>query len=126
MTHKLPIKGGAPNTEIIIKSEDIHAKRSGLGGIMKSITNKTVNSLLNVSIRPFTKFTEETRFHLDLLPSTCLIQKRLLYFVSGFRNYPGEKLLRETQSGTFRQPEGDVTISTFPKILDCPDVCEVL
>jgi hypothetical protein len=35
-------------------------------------------------------------------------------------------LLRDSVSGIFRQPEGDAIISTFPKILDNPDICEVL
>ena len=26
--------------------------------------------------------------------------------------------------GTFKQPHGDVVISTFPKIFDSPDMCE--
>lgn len=47
-----------------------------------------------------------------------------MYFVSGFRNYLGEKLLRESALSYFRQPEGDVIISCFPKILDNPDISE--
>lgn len=61
-----------------------------------------------------------------MLPSTCLVNKRLLYFVSGFRNYIGDKLLKDTLVGSYRQPEGDVIISMFPKILDSPDICETL
>lgn len=77
-----------------------------------------------IDVEPHTKFAEEVKCHLDLLPSTCFVQKRLLYFVSGFRNYCGEKLLKESQMGTFKQPHGDVVISTFPKIFDNPDMCE--
>jgi hypothetical protein len=46
--------------------------------------------------------------------------------VSGFRNYVGEKLLKESSMGTFKHPEGDVIISTFPKIINNPDICESL
>jgi hypothetical protein len=47
--------------------------------------------------------------------------------VSGFRNYIGEKLLRDSNSaGPMKQPEGDIIISTFPKIIDSPDICETL
>mmetsp|Transcript_27366 Transcript_27366/g.20514 ORF Transcript_27366/g.20514 Transcript_27366/m.20514 type:complete len:108 (+) Transcript_27366:68-391(+) len=90
------------------------------------VVNTRVASQLTIQVRPHSKFTEETRFHLELLPSTCLVQKRLLYLVSGFRNYVGEKLLREAATGAFRHPEGDVVISTFPKVLNHPDICDTL
>lgn len=78
-----------------------------------------------MNIKPHTKFTEETKFHLDLLPSTCFVYKRLLYFVSGFRNYAAEKLLKES-TGTFKHPEGDIILSSFPKVFDCIDIIELL
>ena len=28
--------------------------------------------------------------------------------------------------GTFKHPEGDIIISCFPKIVDSPDICELL
>ena len=123
ITHKLPIKGGSPNAEMLIKDSDVHTNRTGLQ-YLKKVMGSKIQSQLTVSIRPHTKFTEETKFHLDLMPSTCLIQKRLLYFVSGFRNYIGEKLIKESSMNSFRQPEGDVVISCFPRILDNPDICE--
>jgi hypothetical protein len=43
LTHKLPIKGGAPNTEMSIKSEDVHTKRTGMNYIMKAISNKVTS-----------------------------------------------------------------------------------
>ena len=30
MTHKLPIKGGSPNAEMLIKDADVHTNRTGL------------------------------------------------------------------------------------------------
>lgn len=63
---------------------------------------------------------------MDLMPSTCLVPQPLLYFVSGFMNYKAEVLLREAQSGPPRKPNGDVIISSFPKIFDCPDILEEL
>src|SRR3569833_1914590 len=125
MTHKLPIKGGSPTAEVLIKGEDIHAKRSGLNYIIKAITYKVYLQII-VNVKPLNKFTEETKSHIDLMPSTCLIQKRHLYFVSGFRNYIGDKLLRDLSYSTLKHPEGDAVIAAFPKILDCPDICEVL
>jgi hypothetical protein len=93
------------------------------------VVNSKISSQLTVSIRPHTKFTDDVRFHMDMLPRLCFLSKRLLYFVSGFRNHLGEKLLREASvSGlqTFKKPEGDPIITTFPKIMDCPDIIELL
>lgn len=61
-----------------------------------------------------------------MMPSTCLVHLPLLTFVSGFMNYKGEKLLRESHAGGFRKPAGDVVISCFPKIYDNPDIVEEL
>jgi len=61
------------------------------------------------------------------MPSTCLVHGKLLTFVSGFMNYKSEKLLNETKSaGGIRKPSGDVVMSCFPKIYDCPDIVEEL
>jgi hypothetical protein len=46
--------------------------------------------------------------------------------VSGFRNYTAEKLLKQSSMGTFKHPEGDVIISSFPKIIDSIDIVELL
>jgi hypothetical protein len=51
MTHKLPIKGGSPNAELIIKDTDIYTKRSGVKQIMKMISSK-ITSQITVNIRP--------------------------------------------------------------------------
>ena len=72
MTHKLAIKGGSPNAEMLIKDQDIHTNRTGMKYIMKVMQSK-IQSQLTVSIRPHSKFTEETKMHLDLMPSTCFI-----------------------------------------------------
>lgn len=111
----------------MIKDGDIHTKRTGINYIAKVVGSK-ITTQLTVSVRPHTKFTDETKFHLNMLPSTCFIQKRLLYFVSGFRNYLGDKLLKESQfsNESLKHPEGDVIISSFYKIVDSPDICEQL
>jgi len=53
--------------------------------------------------------------------------------VSGFRNYLGEKFLKDGGPNggsssllTFKKPEGDAIITSFAKILDCPDIVEIL
>jgi hypothetical protein len=93
MTHKLAIKGGSPNAELLIKDADIHTNRSGIKYSIMKVVNNKISSQLTLEIRPHSKFSDETKFHMDLLPSTYFVPKRLLYFVSGFRNYLGEKLL---------------------------------
>jgi hypothetical protein len=93
------------------------------------VVNSKITSQLVINIRPHTKFTDEVKYHLDMLPRTCFLPKRLLYFVSGFRNILGEKLLKEGASTglqTFKKPEGDPVITTFPKVIDCPDIIEIL
>ena len=40
MTHKLQIKGGSPNAEMLIKDADVHTNRTGLKYIMKVIQTK--------------------------------------------------------------------------------------
>lgn len=55
--------------------------------------NSNIKSTIIVSFKPLTSVEAETRLHLEMLPSTCLIQKKLLFFVSGYRNYAAEQLL---------------------------------
>ena len=64
--------------------------------------------------------------HMQFLPSTCLIQKKLLLFVSGYRNYAGQTLLKESSLGQFKQPGGSIVLSSFPKLVDNIDILEVL
>lgn len=63
---------------------------------------------------------------MQFLPSTCLLQKKLLLFVSGYRNYAGQTLLKESTMGNFKQPGGSVVLSCFPKLVDNIDILEVL
>ena len=85
----------------------------------------STTSHLLVSTKQVKNLEEDTKLHMKMLPSTCLVHKRLLHFVSGFRNYAGHILLKESSLGEFKQPAGNVAISCFPKILDCPDILEV-
>lgn len=69
---KLPISGGSPLAQIAIGKEDVHSKRTGVKGLFKMF-NKDVKSTLIVSFKPLSAVEPETRLHLDLLPSTCLL-----------------------------------------------------
>jgi hypothetical protein len=62
-----------------------------------------------------------------MLPSVCFLPERLLYFVSGFRNYLAEKLLTKTVGGitSFKKPDGDPLVTTFKRVFDSPDILEV-
>jgi hypothetical protein len=50
----------------------------------------------------------------------------MIHFVSGFRNYSAQKLLKEVVSGEFKQPGGNVAIATFPAVYDNPEIMEAL
>ena len=57
------------------------------------------------------------------MPSTALLHSEMLLMLSGFVNYKAKSLLAERVSSPFfRKPPGDVVISNFPKMLDCPDI----
>jgi hypothetical protein len=69
-----------------------------------------------------------------MLPKTCLLQKRLILLASGYRNILGRELLGDDINKIVK-PAGskffliiiiDLVFSTFPNILDNPDICEIL
>jgi hypothetical protein len=60
---------------------------------------------------------------MNLMPSTCVLNKGLLGFIAGYRNYAGDVLLRQN---SMQEPMGNIVISCFPKIMDCPDIVEEL
>ena len=125
MTHKLPVLGGSPQAEMEISDKDLRTNRSGLKFMQKVLVGGVQKSL-EIEVKPYAKLPQETKAHMDMLPSTCLVHKSLLYFVSGFMNYKAERLLRESATGIFRKPSGDVVISSFPGIYDNPDIVEEL
>lgn len=79
-----------------------------------------------MSFKPSQYLEAETKYHLELLPSTCFVQKKLLNFVSGYRNYAAEQLLPSLATDSQKKPLGNIVMSSFPKILDSPDIVEVL
>lgn len=95
---KLPIQGGSPEAEMTIQDQDINSKRSGIKALTKMFSVK-VSSVLTVSFKPHNAFPAETKFHADLLASTCLIQNKLVPFISGYRNRAGEELLSQIAAG---------------------------
>lgn len=91
MTHKLPIKGGTPMALTTIKQGDDHVDRSGIRFISKLFVG--VEKCLEVEVTPFAKLPDNFKYHLNLMPSTCLLYTTLLHFMSGFMNYKADKLL---------------------------------
>lgn len=60
-----------------------------------------------------------------MLPSICVLPKRLLTLVVGFRNYLGKQRFEDINSGeALMLPNSDFILVTFPKIVDNPDFCE--
>ena len=87
-----------------------------------------VDKCLEVQVTPFEDLADDTKFHLNLMPSTCLLYGTLLHFMSGFMNYKADALLSQSSStgGQFFKPGGDVVIANFHKLIDCPDICLTL
>lgn len=73
MTHKLQIKGGSPSAEIMIKDADVHTNRTGIKNQIMKLVGSKITSQLTIELRPVIKFSEETKFHLDMLPSLCFL-----------------------------------------------------
>jgi hypothetical protein len=125
MTHKLPIHGGSPSAEVEISDKDLRTNRTGLKYMQKIFTSG-VEKRLEIEVKKFTSLNSDVRQHLELMPSTCLVHSHFLYFVSGFMNYKSRHLLKSTIQSSFKQPDGDVVISTFPRVYDSPDILEEL
>lgn len=124
-TRRLDLKGGSPAGVTDIKSEDVKAERSGYRYLTQMIAGDRAG--LSVRIEPYTRLADEQKFHMDLMPGTCFVHAELLQFCSAFMNYKGKHCLTtEHGSLAFRKPPGDVVISTFPMLLDNPDICEFM
>lgn len=79
-----------------------------------------------MSFKPVASSDPATKLHTEFLPSTCLIQHKLLPFVSGFRNSAAMDLNKNINVASLKKPGGSVSISCFPKIIDNPEILEVL
>ena len=50
---KLQVRGGSPTTEILIREQDVHTKRTGFQGLLKAFSSK-ITTQLAVSFKPHT------------------------------------------------------------------------
>ena len=92
-TIRLDIKGGSPMAQTSIKKEDVKQERSGYRYFTSLLTG--TNSGLTVRIDPYSKLSDDKRYHMDLMPGTCLLHAELLHFISAFMNYKGKTFLKE-------------------------------
>lgn len=122
--YDLPISGGNPQSEQAIRQEDIRADRTYLNAFKKVIAGGVVEKRLQIKVTPILKAAVDVRYHITMMPSTCVIQKSLLHFASAFMNYKGRKLLGDQDRSLFKKPSGDTVITCFPYILDCPEIFE--
>ena len=97
---KIEVKGGSPMAEEQVKPEDLKdiSKKGVFGGLFGGKNE----SVLYVTTRQHQTLEEDTKLHLQMLPGLCLIHKRMVHFVSGFRNYAAEHLLREVAANEFK------------------------
>lgn len=113
--HELPIQGGNPMVDLQIAQNDIRAERTGMKFIQKTLAGNVVEKRLKIEVKPVEGLRPVEKYHLLLLPSTCLVHTKLILFVSAFMNYKARKLLDESlNGGRFKKPSGDVVISHFP------------
>ena len=122
---KIEIQGGTPKNIVAIAKNDLNIKRDGAKKLLQMFQVGPVKSVIIISIKQYSSMAIEEKIHLDCLPSTCLIQKKLLWFVSGFRNYAAD-ILHQANNQKLVQPPCNVVISCLPKILNNPDIVEVL
>lgn len=90
---KLQLQGGTPLKAIEIEKSSVNTERTGMKRIAKFFQSN-ITSSITINIKTEKQLEEEVRTHLTFMPRTCLVQKRMLLFVSGFRNYAAKILLR--------------------------------
>jgi hypothetical protein len=120
-SYPMQIKGGSP--DMVIELDPCNFT-DGMSWF-KKMKRGTIIQRLKVKLRYFESFSEEGKFNICMLPSTCIINKKMIHFLSGYRNYLAKKLCKElTDNAGFSLPTGNHVIKTFPFIVDNPDVCE--
>jgi hypothetical protein len=81
---------------------------------------------LEIETKKYQDLPADIKYHMNLMPSTCLVHKNLLHFTSGFINYKAKKIFSEQEIGRFIKPSGDPILKSFPNIYDNPDIIEEL
>ena len=122
--HKVALRGGSPLQEIQFDPAELHQEKKGFS-FLKKLAATAEEPFLLVTVKPLPgKSSEQTQLLLSVLPSTCLVGKRLLSFVAAFRFYCFLKLNKHQQ--TMSAPSGNFVIAQFRKVFDNPDVNALL
>jgi hypothetical protein len=74
----LDILGGSPFISIEIAKDDIKAERGFLQNMINKTLNTQIKSKLVVKFATKDKWNKETKTFVDLLPSTCFVNKNML------------------------------------------------
>lgn len=90
--------------------------------VFKKIQRGKISSLLSINAKYYEDFNEDMKFYQQLMPLTSLHNKALTKLIVGYRFYLISVLI--DKQGEIRKPQGDPIISTFPYILDSPDILE--
>ena len=119
--HTPGIKGGSPDLPV---EKDNYDFKQGMN-FFKKISRGTITPQLKMDLRHFKAFSSEGKFNISMLPNTCIINKKLMHFYNGYRNYLAQKLCKELSNNHgFSVPTGNHVIKSFPFIIDNPDICE--
>lgn len=119
--HIIEIKGGSPDSPIDHDPCNFKEDMS----FFKKLSRGTILQQLKMDTRYYPTISAEGKYNIQMLPRTCIINKKLMHFLVGYRNYLAKKLCKETSDNAgFSIPTGNHIIKTFPFIIDNPDVCE--
>ena len=88
--------------------------------------NQTSKSRISIKFASKEKWTKEAKAMVDLLPSTCFINKNLLSFIVSYREYAASVLKVAGSDVPYSKPSGDVVLRCFPEIIENPDIAEIL
>lgn len=84
----LDIQGGSPDQPIAADPFDF---QEGMG-MWKKMKRGTIKSRIKLDLRYFDQISKEGKFYISMLPATCVINKKLLHFLAGYRCYQAKTL----------------------------------
>lgn len=96
---KIQLRGGSPFAEMKINKDQVYQEKKGFD-FLKLLTSSSDEGMITLSVKPFAKLTEAQQLHLSMLPSSCLVNKRLLSFAVAFRVLAQRKLAKSEQMMT--------------------------
>lgn len=123
--YTIPLSAGTPDKPSVIVQTDVQTERKGFFAGLKRAFGKQIKSQFKITVRGFIDLIESKQKYIKLLPSQCMINKKLLPFFACYRQYLSELILAENLQ-QYRKVDQDAIISQFENIIDCPDICEQL